>query len=292
MKRAIAVTLAAVLLTGCVATNRVKPGEAAKAPPSRSVVIVGLDRAKMAAMFFTIDVRGIDAATGEIVTAPLDPDKPRRATVIATVESFADEPRFQAFVLEPGSYAIAAIQAGAGAPARNYSPNFGLPATRGAGWIGFGVSAMTSLAAASAGQLPPADTLYVDDVRLRDTAPRFELKPGEVVYIGDLLFGTEFRILESTHLAGRATGGGAREAERSHNHRYFVEYGQDPDGARAFARQVGLADRPLRVVTLRLFEEDKPYAFLGRYPPLDRLHGTVVEGPTIHRAPRIAAAGG
>lgn len=30
MKRAIAVTLAAVLLTGCVATNRVKPGEAAK----------------------------------------------------------------------------------------------------------------------------------------------------------------------------------------------------------------------------------------------------------------------
>jgi hypothetical protein len=43
---------------------------------------------------------------------------------------------------------------------------------------------------------------------------------------------------------------------------------------------------------LRLFADNKSYAFLANYPPIDALGARVIGGPTIDRAPRMATAAG
>lgn len=278
-------------LSGCAATNEVEPGNAADVTGGQAIVIVGVGRAgPLRAYPFVIDIRGVEPRSDRIVTDSLDPQAPRLAKVTSVPQGWsAEAPRFQAFALEPGSYAITQIRPGDQAPPSVYMPRMGGGTT--GGLIALGVVAAIGLAAIIANEVGNAaspsksDTLYFEQDRVLPTAPRFDLRPGEVVYLGDVLFGTEARVFERIIQAPGAAGPSDNgPPERVPDNRVFAEYGQDVRSASAFAGSIGLGNRPFRTATLVLHEAGRSYGYIASYLPVEAVKGKLVAGPTVHRA--------
>lgn len=298
MRRSIPALLSICLaLTGCAASNEVAPGQGASVARHQAVVIVGINRAPVLRPYpFVIDIRGVEPGGERITTAKLNPDAPRRADVASIPQGFgASSERFQAFALEPGTYAIASIHPGPQAPPTVYMPISGSGGGAGGGLLALGLVAAIGIATAvgnatsDAPPPPKPETLYVEEDRLLDTAPRFELRPGEVVYLGDMLFGTETRVFERVvkiggNRPGMAGSGDNETPERVQDNRLFVEYGHDPGRAHSYAVTAGFGDRPFRSVSLQLFAPDRPYGLIASYKPLEAVKDTLVQGPTINRA--------
>jgi len=283
MNRLTVVVIACLVLTGCVTSNRIEPGGKTTIAPDRGVVVIGTRRADVVRpIAFTVDIRAVEGGD-RITTKPIDPEAPRRAAAISTPGGWvADPERFHAFSLVPGSYAIASIHPGPEAPASVYVPTFGGGGGgggAGAGLIALGVMLVIGAAAVIASELddspppPKPDTLYVEEAQLLAHAPRFEVKAGEVLYLGDILVGSETRVYAHPQKLG--------PPERVKDRRLIAGYAQDPTAAQAFAAKAGLSAWPFRTTSLHLLEAGKSYGFIATYRPVDTLKGTLVEGPTV-----------
>lgn len=282
MNRLTIMVIACLVLTGCVTSNRIEPGGKTTIAPDRGVVVIGTRRADaVRPIAFTVDIRAVESGN-RITTKPLDPDAPRRAAAISTPGGWvADPARFHAFSLVPGSYAIASIHPGPEAPASVYVPTFsgGGGGGAGAGLIALGVMLVIGAAAVIASELddspppPKPDTLYVEEAQLQAHAPRFEVKAGEVLYLGDILVGSETRVYAHPQKLG--------PPERVQDRRLIAGYAQDPTAAQAFAANAGLSAWPFRTASLHLLEPDISYGFIASYRPVDTIKGTLVEGPTV-----------
>lgn len=258
--------LLGLLLSGCLSTGKPTIDQVRDSLDSgNGMVMIGYSSSLG---FWGLDIRRIDPATGELETYERD-------DVAANgVAFFEPQPpqsthatHYQSFVLEPGEYAITSIgrrQPGGAV----YVPDFG--GTGGGGGAGAGLVALavvagmtaTALAAKAAEdaefgppERPPLQ--FVVDSALVDDAPRFQIRPGHVAYIGDILVSAKVFTVDSIREPARIGEEPMHTTLTAANP--MVEYLRDPVGARAELQKLGLSEFPLRTVTIAALAEGPVY---------------------------------
>lgn len=280
-----------LLLAGCAGSNQIRTAaDAAAVPPGRGVVVFNLERAaELRGTPFTLDIRSVDAA-GRIDTARLDRDAPRRASTVLQVEQWLGSPpdtRF-AYALEPGDYVLADIGI-AQQRTTYYTTTTG---SGGGGGAAVGIAALillgvaaVAIAAADSDTPPERPPLqYVVENVAVSEGPRFQVRPGEVVYIGDILIGAEkrrYRVDDPEWRTGPNKYDTAAEWTIDDT-RLFAEYTVDQQQARGYAASLGLGRRPFRTQPVRL--SDQARTMFAHYRDPDPKTHVQVGATTLARA--------
>lgn len=264
MKRMLALLTLGLLLSGCAAHPLSDDEVRAEIAHGNAVIVVGYDMpAGPAVGFWGMDIRRIDPATGKPETPAREGNSANSAALLDYASApYSTERRYGAYVVRPGEYAVTSIgpREGPGGPV--YVPNFGGTggggAGAGAGLIGLAVLA-TIAAAGYAAQAaedehfgdpgrPPLMFLYEN--QLVDDTPRFTVRPGEAVYLGDILYGVKQYTIETTEVPRGPNAADEPKTSRRVVGSPFIEYLVDEAGARAKLAAMGLSNVPERTVTL------------------------------------------
>lgn len=290
--RVLVVFLIASILGGCAGTNRIETAdEGAHVPPHHGVLVVGFERpADLASEPFALDVTAVDPA-GRASRVHANPHVPRSASAVLPNRQFfqRDSGNRFVFTLEPGDYVLAAVRTVRKARHSNQSPAFGgglggaLLEGAATGLLVGGIEALLARSQVdhSAGR-PPLQ--YVINGVAAPEAPRFRVRAGEVLYIGDILVGAETRRYEVDDPA-RRSGPNAFDTAYSattQDIRLFVEYAVDDAGARRDAAALQLGHRPFRTERLRLSDQDR--TMFVNYRPIDSRTLHPIGQPQVSRA--------
>ncbi|MEQ9329787.1 hypothetical protein [Thalassobaculum sp.] len=267
-----AAAIAVAFLSGCQTTKPLTNDEIKTSLASgNGLLLLGYDMPQdQGRAFWGVDIRRIDRETGK-------PERPNNEPTASNAATLLDEPsgergadrRFATYMLQAGEYAITSIgpRQPNGGPV--YVPNFGGAGGGGAtaGLIGLAVLAAVTAAAYAAQEAedsrfgepgrPPLMFLYEN--QLVDEAPRFEIRPGEAVYLGDILYGSKYYTIERTE---KGTGPNAADAPTVTKQiaiSPFVEYMVDKPAAKAKLAALGLSDTPMRTVTVDVLKDGPVY---------------------------------
>lgn len=284
MLRAIALLALSIAIPGCSGDNRIDTAAEGRAVPAwQGVLVVGLERAaELDDTSFAVDF-GALGANGRLESAPQERSYPRRASATLAARAWLRSPppgRF-AFALAPGDYVLEKLYIPEMArPTVDWStirdPHERNGRSLSAGEAFAMVMALSlakGIVTGAAGEAPepkakPTPTHYVNR-GLAAAAPRFEVRAGEVLYVGDLLIGVE--LYEKQVVDAWSTRGPNAEDQPStsivRDQRLFAEHGFDMAAARRFVAGLALGDRPFRTQSLRL--SDEPRTMLRWYPPPD-----------------------
>lgn len=280
MLRFITLFALAALVAGCAGDNRIDTAaEAATVSAGHGVLVIGLDRSdELDDAGFALEVRAVDSV-GRVDTAPLDAASPRRATVMLPRERWlsASPPTSFAFALAPGDYVLTKLYVPVERYIRTDTSSAGQGGSKldNSAAIGIiGVLALLTVAAIAVAAtndepatLPPMH--YVKQQVAIADAPRFQIRPGEVLYIGHILMGLELREQQVEDPWG---GRGPNALDQSAtttivDKRVFAEHAFDLPGTRANVAGLGLGRRPFRTQQIRL--SDQPRTMLYSYPAPD-----------------------
>ncbi|EDP64980.1 hypothetical protein BAL199_21529 [alpha proteobacterium BAL199] len=282
----------ASMLGGCAVTNRIEtPDEGALVSPHHGVLIVGFERPDdLSSEPFALDVTAVDSA-GRAGPVRANPYVPRSASALLPIQQFfqRDSGSRLAFALEPGDYVLAAVRTVRKARYSDQSPVFGgglggaLLEGAATGLFVGGIEALlaTSQVDRAAGR-PPLQ--YVTNGVAAPEAPRFRVRAGEVLYIGDILVGAETRRYEVDDPA-RRSGPNAFDTAytaTTQDIRLFAEYAVDEAGARRDAAALRLNHRPFRAERLRLSGDAR--TMFVNYRPVDSRTFHPIGQPQISRA--------
>ncbi len=264
------VAVAAVFaLQGCVTSGQMSKDDVRTLlSDGKGLVVMGFDMPDEAtATFWGASALRLDPATG----LPEKEAPDRRGSNVAgffmqtyRVPNF--ERRFASTLVEPGEYAITAIGLRNPSGGAYYTPGYGgggdmnpAAAAASGGLIGLAMVAGIEAARAAGdaaedrefGAPPPAPLLFYQDGVLSEDAPRFTVAAGEVVYIGDFLYGAERYAFEQT-----IEGSGPNSTDRAevltlNMDSPFLEYTVSTDAAKRRMVEVGADIYPFRTVTLR-----------------------------------------
>lgn len=264
---------AALFLGGCVTTtNRIdSPERSAETSAASGILLATFERPEP-----------LQIGDWQMGIREYDDTQPGKAAPVSGNGTVANQAKFiwegekwlqkgdhpVAFEMKPGRYAITHFSP----YLANQSTTYTYPAGGGAG-VGTGgalaIVGMALLVGAAAlvseherrqeavANRPPL--VFMVDGAFVDDTPTFEIKAGEVVYLGHFELGGIAYTVES-RAPGRSDPGSTDEdrLERRDMTFHFVEYGADTTKGRAAAAGLGLADRPIRAVRLDLLEGRMP----------------------------------
>jgi len=265
------VAVATAFLTGCLTAKPLTDDEIKSSlAAGNGMVLVGYDMPEgLGAGFWGMDIQRIDPATGKPEKPNRDQDAPNAALLLD--QPGADrkgEPPYMTFMLQPGEYAITSIGSRQPNGGPVYVPNFGAggggPAV---GLIGLAVLAAMTAAAYAAQEAEDArfgepgrpPLMYLYENQLVDETPRFTVRPGEVIYLGEILYGSTFFTMETTEVA---TGPNAADGAKVTRHNVaspFIEYLVDEPTARARLASMGLSAAPMRTVVVESLTDGPVY---------------------------------
>ena len=260
------ITAVALFLSGCVTTsNRIDSAErSAETSASAGILLATFDRPEEIQIGdWQMGIREYDpAATGSAAPIARDGSVANHATFIWQGEKWlqkGDHPL--AFEMKPGRYAITHFTPYlANQPLPHTYPAGGGGIGAGAGLAIIGIALLVGAAAAVSEQerrealvanRPPM--LFMVDGAFVEETPTFEVKAGEVVYLGHFkLGGTAYTAESRVPHTGDPGSSGDDRLERRDFTLFFVEYGPDPAQGRSAASSLGLTNRPMRSVSLDL----------------------------------------
>lgn len=280
MLRIAALIALAVLTVGC-AGNRIETAkDGAAVPAGHGVLVVGLDRTgELSDVSFAIEIRSVDGQ-GRVDAAPHSEASPSRASVMLPREHWmnATPSRSQAFALAPGDYALTKVHVPVEQTTyRPYSSSNqgGARLDTGAAIGVIGVLAVLTAVAigvAATSDAPPPPMNYVEKQIAVAHAPRFQIRPGEVVYIGHILMGLEVREQQVENPWGGRGPNALDEASTTTiaDKRVFAEHAFDLPQAKAFVAGLGLGRRPFRTQQIRLSGQARTMLY-GYGPPDPKL---------------------
>ena len=267
-----ALVIAGLMLGGCGTTsNRIDSAErSAETGADAGILLATFDRPEQIQIGdWQMGIREYDpAAPGSAAPIQRNGAVANQATFIWEGEKWlqkGDHPL--AFEMKPGRYAIT-----------HFTPflaNQSLPHTypaggggigAGAGLAVIGIALLVGKAAMVSDQerreklvanRPPMQ--FMIDGAFVDGTPTFEVKAGEVLYLGHFkLGGTAYTVESRVPRRGDPGSSGDDRLERRDFTLFFVEYDPDPAKGRTAASSLGLSSRPMRSVILDLPEGRMP----------------------------------
>lgn len=238
--------------------------------PGRGIIVLGLDRAEeLGASPFVAEVMAVNSA-GRV--EPLFTRTSRHAAIHLPPKRLLDGSPSTRFALdvEPGEYMLAKIGLGLHDTSDSIWPR-----SRGEvvnSQLGRGLAFLAKKAQEASEGWPIE---YVKNDIPAANAPRFTIRPGEVLYIGDILIGAEYR--QSPAEPERTPDERNRPGGTVYRHtRLFAEYALDVPAARRFAASIGVGQRPFRTYPIRLSDADRTPFPNASKPPGDASLLTVV----------------
>lgn len=281
------------MLGGCAGTNRIATAaDGAGVPPHQGVVIVGFERpASLTAKPIKLDIRAVER-TGSVAPNLPSAARPRSASVLLSGQKYfvGDTGGRFAFALEPGDYVIAAVQEDRQPYYRDLKPAWGGGlggAVLEGALTGLFLGGVEGILARSAidPEAGRAPLQYVTNGVAVPDAPRFRVQAGQVVYIGDILVGSEERQYEVDD-PSRRTGPNAYDdtakPARLYDIRLFAEYAVDEAAARGDAAALQLGHFPFRTERIRL--SDRERTMFVNYRPVDSRTTRTIGDPKISLA--------
>lgn len=287
-----------LLLGGCVkltAGNELaQAGGGSAAAASNGVILFGFESVKEEdPIFWSVAMNRLDPRTGR--------PEPSDGTNEVAFRQFGGmlerDERYAAFTVRPGEYAVTGL-----VPAQqsglfmdlNFRDSAGQAATMGlvglASLAVLGTAANAERAAEEArfGKRGRSPLVYLgEDGTLSPDAPRFTVEPGEVVYLGEFLFGTRRYYDERPDIGG---GAGAKWVRVFSSP--FVEHAIDEGRARAGMAKLGLSRWPMRTVRPKALASGPVY--YAPYLTRERVDwlssGTVIREEVVHARPGAASA--
>lgn len=240
------------------------------ADPGRGIIVLGLDRAEeLGATPFVAELMAINSA-GRV--EPLFTRTRRHAAIQLPSKRLFDGSPSTRFALdvEPGEYMLAKIGIGLDDTPKSIWPRSRSEVVNDE--LGRGIAFLAKKAQEASDGWPIE---YVKDGIPAANAPRFTVRPGEVVYIGDILIGAEYR--QSPAEPERTPDERNRPGGTVYRHtKLFAEYALDVPAARQFAASIGVGQRSFRTQPIRLSDADRTLFPNESKPPRDASLLTVV----------------